>query len=893
MVARQFRRGSARRMVHACRMTAAARLHRLEWLLFASALLLPGLALGYLLRASYREIDTIERDRLQVQARVIENNLGRQVEAVDQALLVFENALSAPGAGRGELRMSGLLTALHRTIPGLKMLVHVGADGTVLGASREDQVGTHRGERPYFKKRMQAQPDPSVLHVAEPYTDADGQPTIALVRTLTGPAGEFAGVVAASLEPAYFNTLLRSVLYAPDMRAALMHANGDVFLTVPPNGPTLGTNADRPGSFFRRHLDSGLPATLVRGETAAGVDRMVALRTLQRADLHIDRPLVIAVGRDAAAIFGPWQRNAQINVGLYALYALTACLGLLMLHRRRHADDRATAVHAAALNVSEARFRSLVRLSSDWYWEQDAAFRFVQTASERESPTRISMEGYIGRTRWDVPALNLTPADWVQHRALLEAHHEFRDFVMTRPNGESGPRWVSVSGEPIFDASGGFCGYRGTGRDITEQRLAEEALRRSDERLRLILRGSHDAPWDLDVPSGRLWLAEPWQTMLGWRPGDTQLNPQMWQERCHPADAAPAAALFRAAIKSRDADYQLEMRLRHRDGRYVAMLMRGFILRDASGRATRVSGVNTDLTERKQAEAERQRWARGLAEQQLRRVELAAAERARLQAEQHAQGLVALLAERDRTLGERDRLLALLAHEIRQPLHNASAALQSAAMAVTDPQLSPPAALGRLERAQCVLDQVTGTVDNALSASVLLTDAQHITTQDVEIDTLLALAIADLGAAARTRVQTRRVTRSRTAELNIALMRLALRNLLANALAYSPDNAVVQLAVDHSDDPLALVVDIADSGDGIAPELLPTLFERGTRGANAEQVAGAGLGLYVVARVVALHYGRVEVRANAPRGTCIRLVLPQGRLDGAAAAPSHALSPNA
>ena len=873
-------------------MTAAATLHRFEWLLLASALLLPGLALGYLLHASYREIDTTERDRLQVQARVIENNLGRQIEAVDQALLVFQDALPAADAGRTGLPPSGLLAALRRTIPGLKMLIHVDADGTVIAASREDQVGTSRRERLYFKKRVQAPPDPSVLHVAEPYIDADGLPTIALVRTLTGPAGEFAGVAAASLEPAYFNTLLSSVLYAPDMRATLMHANGDVFLTVPPNGPTLGTNVDRPGSAFRRHLDSGLPATLARGGTTGGVDRMIAFRTLQRADLRIDRPLVIAVGRDVAAIFGPWQRNAQINVGLYVLYALTAWLGLLALHRRRRAAERTAAVNATALNTSEARFRSLARLSSDWYWEQDADFRFVQTAAERESPTRVSMNGYIGRTRWDLPALNLTPADWAEHRTVLEARREFRDFVMTRPDGEHGLRWVSVSGEPIFDTSGGFCGYRGTGRDITEQRLAEEALRRSDERLRLILRGSHDAPWDLDVRSGRLWLAEPWQTMLGWEPGDTHLDTGWWQERCHPADAAPATEYFGAAIKSRDAGYQLEMRLRHRDGHYVPMLMRGFILRDAAGMATRVSGVNTDLTERKQAEAERQEWARGLAEQQLRRVELAAAERARLQAEQHAQGLVTLLAERDRTLGERDRLLALLAHEIRQPLHNASAALQSAAMAVTDPQLSPAAALGRLERAQCVLDQVTGTVDNALSASVLLTDAQHITTQDVEIDTLLALAIADLGAAARSRVHTRRITRSRTAELNIALMRLALRNLLANALAYSPDDSAVQLSVDHSDDPLALVLEIADGGDGIAPELLPTLFERGTRGANTAQVAGAGLGLYVVARVVALHHGKVEVRANEPRGTCIRLVLPQGRLDIASTTAPSAFSAN-
>ena len=119
----------------------------------------------------------------------------------------------------------------------------------------------------------------------------------------------------------------------------------------------------------------------------------------------------------------------------------------------------------------------------------------------------------------------------------------------------------------------------------------------------------------------------------------------------------------------------------------------------------------------------------------------------------------------------------------------------------------------------------------------------------------------------------------RTAELNIALIRLALRNLLANALAYSPDNTMVELGVDLRDDPLALVIEVRDSGDGIAAELLPTIFERGTRGPRANAVPGAGLGLYVVAQVVALHHGSVEVLPNQPRGTVFRIHLPQGRLD--------------
>ena len=59
-------------------------------------------------------------------------------------------------------------------------------------------------------------------------------------------------------------------------------------------------------AFFRRHFDSDAAASLLRGATLAGEDRVAAARTLRRADPRMDRPLVIAVGRDAAAVYGPW-----------------------------------------------------------------------------------------------------------------------------------------------------------------------------------------------------------------------------------------------------------------------------------------------------------------------------------------------------------------------------------------------------------------------------------------------------------------------------------------------------------------------------------------------------------------------------------------------------------
>src|SRR5258707_305037 len=138
----------------------------------------------------------------------------------------------------------------------------------------------------------------------------------------------------------------------------------------------------------------------------------------------------------------------------------------------------------AAVRESEERFRSLTQLSSDWYWEQDAQFGLTFMSRRMGERTGLDASAYIGRKRWDAPALNLTEEDWAKHRAQLERHEPFHDSEMQRPADDGGSRWVSLSGEPLFDEAGQFAGYRGVGSDITERKQAEIALREAHEELK-------------------------------------------------------------------------------------------------------------------------------------------------------------------------------------------------------------------------------------------------------------------------------------------------------------------------------------------------------------------------------------------------------------------------
>ncbi|MBI3532262.1 MAG: EAL domain-containing protein [Burkholderiales bacterium] len=130
------------------------------------------------------------------------------------------------------------------------------------------------------------------------------------------------------------------------------------------------------------------------------------------------------------------------------------------------------------LQESEARFRSLTDLSSDWYWEIDEQFRFTRFDGYRLGKSTTTAQDSIGRTRWDIGAVNMTEEDWAAHRRVLAAHQQFKDLELQRRDADGQSYWISISGTPMFDAQGRFRGYRGIGRDISKRKHAEDETQR-------------------------------------------------------------------------------------------------------------------------------------------------------------------------------------------------------------------------------------------------------------------------------------------------------------------------------------------------------------------------------------------------------------------------------
>lgn len=138
--------------------------------------------------------------------------------------------------------------------------------------------------------------------------------------------------------------------------------------------------------------------------------------------------------------------------------------------------------------------------------------------------------------------------------------------------------------------------------DITEQKETEEALRKSEERLSLVIKGSNDGWWDLDLISNKCYHSPSWWSMFGYDAPLSADDPGIWQQLTYPDDIATIKQFIHDMLNSDHTSYQLECQMQHRLGHYLPILTRGFISRDSHGKAIRISGTDTDLSERIKAQ---------------------------------------------------------------------------------------------------------------------------------------------------------------------------------------------------------------------------------------------------------------------------------------------------
>jgi PAS domain S-box-containing protein len=289
-------------------------------------------------------------------------------------------------------------------------------------------------------------------------------------------------------------------------------------------------------------------------------------------------------------------RNLEISTGYVQLGNDTYTQSTFRdITERKRAEE--------ALRETREQVQAIIDNTPSLVYIKDIEGRLQLVNRKFEAVFGLPGRKLVGKTSHDI-IMSKEVAD--AHRAAdLEVMAKRAGVSVEEVNDEPDGRHTYLSTKfPLFDAAGKIYGVCGISTDITEHKRAEQALRESEERLRLALKATNDVVWDWDVINNTQKWNESGTIAFGWT--DIVERPQSahwWVERVHPEDMQRVSDGFFAVVNNPEADYwHDEYRFRKADGSYAQVMDRGYVLRDKQGKAFRMIGAMLDITDRKLAE---------------------------------------------------------------------------------------------------------------------------------------------------------------------------------------------------------------------------------------------------------------------------------------------------
>ena len=432
-------------------------------------------------------------------------------------------------------------------------------------------------------------------------------------------------------------------------------------------------------------------------------------------------------------------------------------------------------------------------------------------------------------------------------------------FVDRMKSGEERVEYTLIT--PIRDEAGRVTHYVAMKDDVTEKKrlneeldqhrhhleelVAERAtaldaayaqLKLSEKRYEYALQASNDGLWDWNIVTGTAYCSPAYYAMLGYRPEELDHDVlSLWQDLLHPEDRIAAVTLARQQLEG-EGSYEMEFRMRARDGRYKWILSRGKVVeRDASGVPTRAVGTHSDLTLRKQAEFE----------------------------------LLQAKAQAETSSLAKSAFLANMSHEIRTPLN----AIIGLSHLIRADQTTPEQdqRLGKIDGAA---RHLLALVNDILDLSKIESGRFELEETDFLLGDVLDHVRSFLVDKAQAKGLSLRVdTEGVPAALrgDPTRLRQALLNYAGNAVKFTEQGRIdiVARVLEQDDDGCWIRFEVRDTGIGIAIEKRARLFESFTQAdvSTTREYGGTGLGLAITRSLARLMGGEVGFQSEPGRGS--------------------------
>ena len=462
--------------------------------------------------------------------------------------------------------------------------------------------------------------------------------------------------------------------------------------------------------------------------------------------------------------------------------------------------------------------------------EAEGRYQFVFANKAFEKTTGLPVAQVLGRYVEDVipePSLSLVLTKY--REAILSMERvvwlETSDYPTGQVTGE-----VSVT--PVPDEHGRCCQLVGVVHDLTKQKRVEAALRLSNERFIYALKATTDAIYDWNIGNDTLYWGEGFEGLFGHHLTENPTPFSKWADFVHPDDSPRVVAgLRQTAFETTNLFWQEEYRFRRADGSWAEVFDRGYLLRDASGRTTRMIGAMQDITPRKQAEHQQQLLAEKLIGQNA----------------------------------DLQQFTYIVSHNLRAPLANALGFSDLLARVDKHSEVFDTS-LQNLRTSLQLLDEVLTDVNDILSVR---DEQAGYRAEPVALAAVCQQALQGLHEALQAAGGQLRI--AIPAALRVAGSRAyfhsIFHNLIANAIKYRADARPLVIDIAATDTPTeGLTVTVRDNGSGFdrqqAGDTVFQLYRRFHAGQG-----GRGIGLYLVRAHVEAMGGQVAVASRPNEGT--------------------------